>query len=360
MMHFLTRQDPNDERYAIHFRGKAQEWLDGKSIPPARLDTRALRHIATSHPLHLAGELMTEMKHRRKGGDVGGGIAEALHTLGSAAANALGIPKIVEWLGGGYEHRKIPREQQIFAEAVQATYKKIEDRPDKLFGLVRLPEYDLDRLSVWKEPNKNAVFVSVHGTKMNWHDLGADAQILAGGTVTSQEVSETVTKLAAAGFEIDIGGHSLGTQYIANLPLDVQEKIDDVYMWNPASSAFQNTQYLKEQANNEKYTYFMNPSDVVSNGLWQQMSHDTIDNQAYIGGYRWSPLAAHSMSQWSPDLTEENEEEMARRYEETDPRGTDPDLAADMFRVHLMGKAKEHAREEAAQAERKGGGIRVI
>ena len=360
MVHFLTKQDPNDERYATHFRDKALNWLNGNSEPPVRLSKRALRRVVHSHPLHLAGELMTEMKRRRKGGDVGGGIVEVIHTLGSEAANLLGIPKVIEWFGGGYEHRKIPREQQIFAEAVQATYEKIEDRPDTLFGLVRLPEYDLDRLSVWKEPNQNAVFVSVHGTQMNWHDLGADAQILAGATVTSQEVQDTVTQLANAGYGIDIGGHSLATQYIVNLPLDVQEHIDDVYLWNPASSPFQDTSYLREQANHEHYTYFMNPSDVVSNGLWQQMSHDTVDTQAYVGGYRWSPLAAHSMGQWSPDLNEENEEEMTRRYVETDPRGTDPEKAADMFRVHLMGKARERAIEEAHREEQVGGGILVV
>jgi len=361
MMHFLTKQDPNDERYRTHFRDKALDWLNGNSEPPVRLSKRALRRVVHSHPLHLAGELMTEMKRRRKGDkDVGGGIPEVIHTLGSEAANLLGIPKVIEWFGGGFKHRKIPREQQIFAEAVQATYEKIEDRPDTLFGLVRLPEYDLDRLSVWKEPNQNAVFVSVHGTQMNWHDIGEDAQILAGATVTSQEVQETVTQLANAGYEIDIGGHSLATQYIVNLPLDVQEHIDDVYLWNPASSPFQDTSYLIEQANHEHYTYFMNPSDVVSNGLWQQMSHETVNNQAYISGYRWSPLAAHSMDQWSPDLTEENEEEMARRYVETDPRGTDPEKAADMFRVHLMGKARERAIEEAHREEQVGGGILVV
>jgi len=357
MMHWLTKQDPEEERYAKHFRDKAKDWLDGRSEPPVRLSKRALRHIVHNHPLHLAGELMTELKHHRKGGDVGGGITEAIHTLGSEAANLLGIPKIIEWFGGGYEHRKIPREQQIFAEAVQATYKKIEDRPDTLFGLIRLPEYDLDRLSVWKEPNGNSVFVSVHGTTMTWHDIGADAQILTGQTVTSQEVQDTVIMLAEAGFEIDIGAHSLGTQYIVNLPLDVQEHIDDVYLWNPASSPFQDTSYLIEQANHEHYTYFMNPSDVVSNGLWQQMSHDTVDNQTYIGGYRWSPISAHSMDQWS-DLDIENEDEIAKYY-----KGPDPAEVRQNYRAHLMGKARERDIEAAHREEideMRGGGILVV
>ena len=357
MMHWLTKQDPEEERYAKHFREKAKDWLDGRSEPPVRLSKRALRHIVHNHPLHLAGEMMTELKHQRKGGDVGGGITEAIHTLGSEAANLLGIPKIIEWFGGGYTHRKIPREQQIFAEAVQATYKKIEDRPDTLFGLIRLPEYDLDRLSVWKEPNGNSVFVSVHGTTMTWHDIGADAQILTGQTVTSQEVQDTVIMLAEAGFEIDIGAHSLGTQYIVNLPLDVQEHIDDVYLWNPASSPFQDTSYLIEQANHEHYTYFMNPSDVVSNGLWQQMSHDTVDNQTYIGGYRWSPISAHSMDQWS-DLDIENEDEIAKYY-----KGPDPAEVRQTYRAHLMGKARERDIEAAHREEvdeMRGGGILVV
>ena len=287
---FLQKQQFDDPLYKTHFRDRAKGWLDGTSSPPVKLGKRALRLIAHTHPRHVAAAIMSEAKLHSKGTDVGGGIGEAIQTIGRAARNALGIPKILEWFGHkGYEKKRIPREAQIFAAAVSATYKDIDERPDKLYGLTRLPEYDSDRLSVWKEPNGD-YFVSVHGTKMTAHDLGQDAAILAGQPVTNKEVTDVITKLVNEGHRVDVGGHSLATQYLTNLPMDIQERIDEVYLFNPASSPFMSNSYLDEIANERSnYHYFLNPSDMVSSGLYNRITNETIKNQSL---YRRVPLVA--------------------------------------------------------------------
>ena len=54
---------------------------------------------------------------------------------------------------------------------------------------------------------------------------------------------------------------------------------------------------LSERANNNDYTYFISPSDLVSNGLFQQMSNESVNNN-YISNYQFSPLSSHQLNQW--------------------------------------------------------------
>ena len=56
-------------------------------------------------------------------------------------------------------------------------------------------------------------------------------------------------------------------------------------------------EYLNKIANDPSYTYFVNPSDVVSQALFQNMNEETINNN-YVAPYMYSELAAHSLSQW--------------------------------------------------------------
>ena len=56
-------------------------------------------------------------------------------------------------------------------------------------------------------------------------------------------------------------------------------------------------EYLQKIANDPKYTYFVNPSDIVSQALFQNMNNETITNN-YIAPYMYSELASHSLSQW--------------------------------------------------------------
>ena len=356
LVHFLTKTRKHHELYKTHFKEKAQSWLDERETPPTRINKHALKRIINAHPRTLAQEVMTEVKQQRKGEEIGGGLISALQTLGRQAANTLGIPKILEWFGHGYKHKRLPREAQIFAAAIEETYESVDKRRDKLYGLTRVPEYDSSRLSVWREQNGD-YFISVRGTKFTAHDIGNDLGILAGAKMKNAELERVVSELVAEGHHIDIGGHSLATQYITNLPQELQEHIDEVYLFNPASSDFMDDDYLSEIANNDKYTYFINPSDIVSGGIWNKMDHDTVDNN-YIGHYRWSPLAAHSMSQWVTDLEDDeididSPENVSKREEYKAQLHSR--LRSDAKAIERARKEDEAREEEAREEEVKEG-----
>ena len=59
----------------------------------------------------------------------------------------------------------------------------------------------------------------------------------------------------------------------------------------------QDGNYLDESANDEAYTYYINPSDTVSKALWQKMSDKTVA-RSYVAKPKYSPVTAHSVSQW--------------------------------------------------------------
>ena len=90
---------------------------------------------------------------------------------------------------------------------------------------------------------------------------------------------------------------------------------DEFYLFNPASSPFQSTEYLKEEANNPDFTWFINQGDLVSKGLYQQMGKETLgSDRIHLGPYRWDPLHAHFLDQWVPEGYDEPE---AQEEEET-------------------------------------------
>ena len=311
MAHALCRISKSHPEWQKHFVGTAQKWLDGKSTPPTKITKKSLRAITTRHPYQLAGDVLLDL-HHTKGELRGGGIVEALHTIGSSVANITGVSKLKEILFGKADNKELSNEQKYFAKALDSTYKDIEERPLKVGPLNRLPQFDNKRYSVWQEPN-GQLLVTIHGTKMNVGDLWDDAKILSGSsTISDDSVKHLFQSLDKLNLTYDVAGHSLSTEFIVN-GLEKDEHVDKIMLFNPASSPFQNTDDLKEKANNDKYTYFINPSDVVSHGLYQQMSNETIKNNSYIGDYRWNPLNAHSLEQWYGDIDDIDDAESGEK-----------------------------------------------
>lgn len=215
------------------------------------------------------------------------------------------MTKFEKWISG-YETRAIPKEEQAFAKATDATYKAVGERPAEVEGLKRLPEYDQDRYSVWEEPN-GQYLITVRGSELSAMDVISDAGIALGGTMQSLgegSVQEIFTKFDEEGRTYDVSGHSLATQYIQN---GTHENVDSIYLFSPASSPLMESDYLEEQASDPDYTYFISPSDPVSEALWHKMDTEYVNSNVYVGDYAWSPLAAHSLSQYYPDLDDLNE-----------------------------------------------------
>ena len=298
MAHWLTRIKKDHEGWNTHFVGPSKNWLAGKSVPPQKLRRSAIKSISRLHPHELAGKVLHEDDM------VGGGITEALYTLGNLAANTTGLNFLKEKIFGKADRKEVPNELQYFAKALNETYSKMEDRPDKVGDLKRLSQLDTDRYSVWLQPN-NQLLVTIHGTRMEAGDLLQDFSILAGNPNSfSSEVNKLFKTLDKANLTYDVAAHSLATDFVIN-GLQSDEHVDGVYLFSPASSALQDTDLLKERANNPDYTYFINPSDTISHPLWQEQTDETMEKHTYVGDYKWNPLTAHGLEQWFKDIPED-------------------------------------------------------
>ena len=305
MMLFLSRVDKNHPEWQEYFVQKSKDYLSGKRVPPTQISTHALRKIIHKHPYQLVHDVIRESKIPTDE-LIGGGISEAIHTLAGGLANITGISYLKEKLSGKANHKTIPREMQYFAKALKNTYQSKEDRSKSIGDLTRIPELDTSRYSVWMQPNKQ-LLVTVHGTKLDFEDISDDLSILGGDTsVESEELNKLLEQLDSLNVTYDIAAHSLATEF-SNNSLTNNSHVDNIYYFNPASSPFQNREILEERANDDKIQYFINPSDIISSGLYQKMNNATID-RSFIGNYRWSPLSSHSLEQWYPDLEDSETE----------------------------------------------------
>ena len=308
MVQFLTRTHKDDQRWQDVAVRTAKDFLSERRTPKYRVLKNDLRKIVHHEPHRLAREVMHDFRRAKSDGDLGAGISEAISSVFGESKHLLGIDKLMEWIGGGPKHKPLSDKEKDVASAVQQSYKSIADRKSRVGKLKRLPEYDTDQISVWQETDKE-LLVCVRGTKLNWNDLGQDAQIMFGGEVRSSELQTLLHELDTHDVTYDLAGHSLGTQYIQNAVKDGDaSKADDIYLFNPASSPFQSTDYLQEGANNPKYTYFINQGDIVSRGLYSDMDQDTMDNRVHLGPYRYDPVTAHFMDQW---VDEERSDDVA-------------------------------------------------
>lgn len=287
MSKWLTRIGKDDSIWVKHFKEKANT----KTKPFFHSRTR--RKIMQKHPAKLAGDVVSELRQYNKGKNIGGGIMEFLHFLASSTANILGINKFKEWIGDGYSHREIPEKAQIIAKAIEATYSDKSKRPSHVKYLTRLPDFDDDRFSVWSQPDGKYI-VTIHGTEMNLNDLIEDGEVIGGKQIESPELQQLFDELDARGNPYTIASHSLATQFATN---STHKNADEIYLFNPAASPLMSPEYLQKIANDPKYTYFVNPSDIVSQALFQNMNNETITNN-YIAPYMYSELASHSLSQW--------------------------------------------------------------
>ena len=262
--------------------------------------------ISKKEPYLISRDVLREVKQKQRSKSyVGDGIISAMNTIGHTLLNFTGLPALKEYFESGREKKTMTEKDKLFAMALNDTYKNIDEREQSIHlggeTLKRIPSYDTDRYSVWQEDD-GEYLISVHGTTLGT-DLWSDTKILAGNTsVSESDLNDLLTTLDNQNITYDIAGHSLGTSLIHNaLQEDEKHNVDEVFMFNPASSAFQSSDYLREEGNRTNYNYYINPSDVVSHGLYQQMSNETIKNNTVLGSYKFSPLAAHSMDQWMDD-----------------------------------------------------------
>lgn len=295
----------------------ANAFLEERKTPEFRVRKNDLRKIAQYTPHRLGAQIMHEWHTAQRGELKGAGIVDAFKSVFSEAKHLLGVDKLMEWVGLGPKHIPVSAKEGDVAAAVQQTYKKVGDRRKKVGTLTRLPGYDTDRISVWKQES-GQLLVSVHGTKVSWHDVRDDMMIFGGAEIRDNELETLLDQLDREGKHYDLAGHSLGTEYIQSaIMADHGQNADDILLFNPASSALQNTHDLQERANDKRYTYFINQGDIVSQGLYQHMNSETMNNRVRLK-YSYDPYHAHLMDQWVPRY-EDEEEEATEESDEKEP-----------------------------------------
>ena len=165
---------------------------------------------------------------------------------------------------------------------------------------IRLTEFDKDFISVFEKESDGSLLVCVRGSKLDFQSIKDDAKILAGFEVKSKDLDSVLDAVEEKypGKSFDIAGHSLGSTYILTELAEHQKHMDDIMLYNAGSSPFQDTKMLKEYANNPGIMWFINRGDAVSHGIYQMMDNTTFKNNVHLAPYKYSPVAAHGITQW--------------------------------------------------------------
>jgi hypothetical protein len=234
----------------------------------------------------------------------GGGIASGVAVIYDQISHLLGFDKIKDAVFGVDKTKPQSIESQFAAYLVDQTYNDIDKRPTKVLNrFVRVPEYDTDHVSVWLDNDTGEYTVTVRGTRAQTSDILEDIGVLVGNTnPNSMELDAVLDKFEANNPHVkyDIACHSLGASFVNKEQAEHGGNWDNVFLFNPASSAMQSDQFETEMANNQQYEYFVNHGDPISANLVHHMSHDTVQNTVF-GDYQYSPIGSHSITQWFPE-----------------------------------------------------------
>ena len=149
----------------------------------------------------------------------------------------------------------------------------MKDRTKSTVGYTRLEKYDNDKFGVYQNDKSKELVVVVRGSKLDWSNMVDDMRIVSGMEPESQELDKMLDKLEAdfPNVKYDIAGHSLGTMYIFSEFKEHREHMDDIFMFNPASSPLQSVDMLKEYGNDVNTWYHLNHGDIGGGG------HDGIE-----------------------------------------------------------------------------------
>ena len=191
----------------------------------------------------------------------------------------------------------IIEEQKDQAELLSLTYQ--DKRPDHFENFMRIPEYDTRYGSLYVDTHGQYTF-SVRGTKGNLRDIWKDAKLAVGSTQTrDEELVESFRKFKETypNADVNISGHSLGTELMFQAADEVGMHVKEFYAFNPASSPAQPTEHIRKNLERKNAEWFLNSNDVVSKTYLQIAEEEHSDN-IYMGKFLRSPLASHKLGQW--------------------------------------------------------------
>ena len=196
LLHFLSTATEDEFK---PFQNLADDYLEGRRIPERVLRRSGLLKIAKSKPRDLIPHVVDELEsHSQKDREsqLGGGITEAVSTIVREASHLLGLDVLKDSIFGAPSRKPVPLTAETAAFLTDMTYRNVKDRPHHTIGYTRMPQYDSDFISVWKNENTGEHLVTVRGTKVKGKDFLADAGIFLGKTDTSlKELDDTLMKL---------------------------------------------------------------------------------------------------------------------------------------------------------------------
>jgi hypothetical protein len=281
----------------------AQQSLEGKLTHSHKIKPSSWKKLATQSGFQNIKHLTQEyVGHNNPSSDVhmGGGIHEAIQTALQVVGGWLGGKRINEWFAGEKEIKQLSHYERDMAKLLQATYQK--DRPETMGGYTRMDDYDSEYGSIWRGPTGKYV-LSVRGSALSWKDIFSDIKIAGGsGSQSDDALVETLRSFNTAhpDNKLSVAAHSLGTMLAYNGLEATKSNVDDLYLFNPASSPFQDKQIVRDVVENTSYNtkYYLNTGDVVSNYFGQLMTPQEISSSVSYGRYAKSPLASHGLAQW--------------------------------------------------------------
>jgi hypothetical protein len=291
-----------DENWA-HVQNVAKQSLTGEINHENKIKPSSWRKLANNSGFDNIKHLTDEyIGHHNPRSDVhlGGGIHEAIMSALQMVGGWLGGRRLNEWFAGEKEIKPISNYERDMAKLLQATYQK--NRPETMGRWTRIDDYDSEYGSIWRGPTGSYV-LSVRGTKLHWKDIFRDIKIAGGsGAQSDDDLVRTLHKFNTdhPDNKLSVAAHSLGTQLAYNGLKAAKTNVDNLFMFNPASSPFQEKQVVREIVENTDYNtkYYLNSGDVVSNYFSQLMSPSEISSSVSYARYSRSPLSAHGLAQW--------------------------------------------------------------
>ena len=146
---------------------------------------------------------------------------------------------------------------------------------------------------------------------MNMSDIISDLNIVGGNKSGKEgelekeivDIIKTNTRLSDSDkWSYELSGHSLGANQAMNILADsiespIMERVKDAYLFNPGITPTHDLDVAKRATNQERFHFFLNSGDLVSNAAIAIRDGDS-KSEVFYGVPGSSPMANHSIDQW--------------------------------------------------------------
>ena len=271
--------------------------------------------IGAEHGYDLAQGLEVE---RRAHADhtmdshMGGGLLDAFNVVGNYVWELYNpLPEKVKWAAekfmGRESSRSMTKADKNNADLVAEAYNGVGSRVSELDGYTRLPEYDTEYSSVWRDPQGN-LSVAIRGSKSVTDFMYHDPQILFHGKPGDQE-TETIQQYLISvakdhpDVDLTVNSHSLSGAFVQQAfqsasPEEAEwlDHYDRINQYNPGASPFVGTDDIKEFTADPRVYLYLNRTDMISSA-YNSVLPENYDRVTY-GQAHYNPMDAHAISQW--------------------------------------------------------------